>query len=132
MTVSTGAATTLRNTRTYSLAVSAWPAAAAMIRAESPPMAVARPAPSTVATDGAVELQPIVTLTGLPSESRAVAVYCSVAPRGIVSTARSRVTEATAPLNAVAVNDTGGEMPFTLAWKLRGPAAGPIRATVSA
>src|SRR5882672_7368568 len=103
-----------------------------MILVESPATALARPDPFTVATDGTVEVQPIVTLTGLPDESRAVAVYCKVAPRAMVSTARSSVTDATAPLNAVALNVTGDATPVTLARKERGPVAGPMKAFVCA
>ena len=52
----------------------------------------------------------MVTLTGLPTESRAVAVYWSVVPRAIVSMVRSRVTDATVPLTPVARNVTGVAM----------------------
>src|SRR5258706_443767 len=93
--VSAGAPATLSSARTYSSGVWAWPAADAMILVESTASACARPPASTVATVGTVDVQPMVTLTGLPSGSRAVAVYCRFAPRAIVSTVRSSVTDAT-------------------------------------
>ena len=89
-----------------------------MILVESTATPSANPAWSTVATLGTVDVQPTVTLTGLPSESRATALYCSVTPRAIVSTVRSSVTEATEPLTAVALKTTALAIPCTRASKL--------------